>query len=160
MKKNVLPLLFLLSFFISCGQSEKNAPQSKNKIIPFPTEKESGFYAVAKNSDIDFNSVDYLKNLELDDSPTITIDDISSAKRTKDIFGKPNISLKLTANGAKKFEKLTQENIGFFVAIVMDKKIISAPRINSVIPNGYIEISGDFTKSEVDEIIKHIYSKK
>ena len=60
----------------------------------------------------------------------------------------------------KKFEKLTHESIGFVSAIVMDKKIISAPRINSVIPNGYIEISGDFTKNEVNEIIKYIYSKK
>ena len=43
------------------------------------------------------------------------------------------------------FAEHTTENVGQFLAIVLDKKVISVPRINSAIPDGAGVIQGDFT---------------
>ena len=47
--------------------------------------------------------------------------------------------------GSKKFGKATSNNVGKRVAIILDKKIISAPVVREPILNGQGQISGDFT---------------
>lgn len=53
----------------------------------------------------------------------------------------PVILMDMTPAGATKFEKLTKENIGKYVAIVLDGKAVSMPRIQAAISGGYVQIS-------------------
>lgn len=58
--------------------------------------------------------------------------------------GQPSVRLIFTAEGAKKFSKLTKENIGKRLAIYLDEYILIAPVINTQIPTGDAYITGGF----------------
>jgi len=57
----------------------------------------------------------------------------------------PVVSFRFDTSGGKKFGKITQENVGRPFAIVLDGKVISAPRINEPILGGSGIISGNFS---------------
>ena len=65
---------------------------------------------------------------------------------------KPIITFKFNGAGAKKFAEITKENIGKLMAIVLDDKIITAPRINGRIDGGNGMITGDFSTEEASKI--------
>ena len=54
------------------------------------------------------------------------------------------VSFTLDRVGAKKFGKVTSENVGKQLAIILDGKIISAPSIREPIVGGSGQISGNF----------------
>jgi preprotein translocase subunit SecD len=60
-------------------------------------------------------------------------------------------------SGAQLFAKYTGENIGKYFAIVLDGSVVSAPVINSSIPNGQVEISAGniagFPAKEANELV-------
>jgi SecD/SecF fusion protein len=60
----------------------------------------------------------------------------------------PRISFELNHQGAQELAQISKENIGRAFAIVLDDKVLTAPTIQSVIPNGRGEITGNFTTSE------------
>ena len=66
--------------------------------------------------------------------------------------GRPVVSFRFNAAGAKKFGDATRENAGHFLAIVLDDKVISAPRINEPILGGSGIISGSFTVQQVQDL--------
>jgi SecD/SecF fusion protein len=59
-------------------------------------------------------------------------------------FNKPVVSIKLNAEGSKKFAEITTNNVGKVLAILLDGKVKSAPRINEPIPDGKAVIEGHF----------------
>ncbi|RCL02199.1 MAG: Protein-export membrane protein SecD [Candidatus Tokpelaia sp. JSC189] len=61
---------------------------------------------------------------------------------------RPMITFVFNSQGAKEFAKITRENLGRSFAIVLDNKVLTAPVIQSVIPNGRGQITGQFTSSE------------
>lgn len=69
-------------------------------------------------------------------------------------FNEPVVSIKLNAGGAKKFAEITSNNVGKVLAILLDGKVQSAPRINEPIPNGQavIESGGRFTIDEARDL--------
>lgn len=66
--------------------------------------------------------------------------------------GMVKILFKLNNDGANIFREITQQNIGQPFAIVLDGKVLTAPTIQGVIPNGSGEISGSFTMPEAMQI--------
>ena len=64
----------------------------------------------------------------------------------------PCVNFELTAAGAVAFARLTRDNIGKRVAIVLDGKILSAPVIRSEIPGGRGQITGHFTMAEASRM--------
>jgi len=66
--------------------------------------------------------------------------------------GLPAVSFRFNDAGTKKFAKITGENIGRIFAIVLDGKVITAPRINSAISQGSGVISGSFDTKEASEL--------
>lgn len=66
--------------------------------------------------------------------------------------GQPAVGFRFNDAGARKFAEITKENIGKFFAIVLDGKIVTAPRINSVINQGSGVISGNFTTAEANQV--------
>jgi len=66
--------------------------------------------------------------------------------------GEPAVAFRFNNIGAKKFAQITKENIGRFFAVVLDNKVVTAPRINSVINQGSGIISGSFTIKEATQV--------
>lgn len=65
-----------------------------------------------------------------------------------DQYGKPEIQFALKSEGARIFNDFTSQNVGRFLCIVLDKRIISCPRIQTAIPDGRARITGEFTLEE------------
>ncbi|MEA2607049.1 MAG: preprotein translocase subunit SecD [Chloroflexota bacterium] len=68
------------------------------------------------------------------------------------------VTFQLKDNGAKLFAQYTASHIGQYFAIVLDGKVISAPTIQSAIPNGAVEISqnstiGGYPLAEATELV-------
>ena len=62
-----------------------------------------------------------------------------------DQAGRYVIEFTLTSEGSRTFADYTSQNIGQFLGIVLDKEVISAPRVESAITEGSGIISGSFT---------------
>ncbi|MAL80160.1 MAG: protein translocase subunit SecD [Sneathiella sp.] len=58
--------------------------------------------------------------------------------------GQPVVSIRFDGLGAKQFGRATSENVGKPFAIVLDNKVVSAPRINEPILGGSAVITGGF----------------
>jgi protein-export membrane protein SecD len=66
--------------------------------------------------------------------------------------GEPVVTFRFDAAGAKRFGRVTQENVGLPFAIVLDNKVISAPVIREPILGGTGQISGHFTVQEANDL--------
>jgi preprotein translocase subunit SecD len=67
-------------------------------------------------------------------------------------FNEPYVSLSFDARGARLFEQITGENIKKRLAIVLDKKVNSAPVIQDKISGGRAQITGRFTTDEARDL--------
>jgi preprotein translocase subunit SecD len=82
----------------------------------------------------------------------LTGDRLKEAKVSIDEFGKPAISITFDGDGARVFERVTGENVGRQLAIVLDGVIHSAPRIKDRISGGSAQITGSFTHDEAAKL--------
>ncbi|TQR33677.1 protein translocase subunit SecD [Campylobacter sp. MIT 99-7217] len=64
----------------------------------------------------------------------------------------PIINFTLNSQGARIFADYTEKNVGKRLAIVLDNKVYSAPRINERIGGGSGQISGNFTPNEARDV--------
>ncbi|MDI6809906.1 MAG: protein translocase subunit SecD [Candidatus Eisenbacteria bacterium] len=64
----------------------------------------------------------------------------------------PGVSLTMTGKGGAKFAKLTGNNVGRELAIVLDNKVRSAPVIRERIPGGRASITGRFDEKEAKDL--------
>lgn len=71
--------------------------------------------------------------------------DLRSVNVSVDAAGQPAIDFVLSPEAATIFAEHTANNIGKYLAITLDKRVISAPIINDQIPGGQGQISGAFT---------------
>lgn len=67
-------------------------------------------------------------------------------------FNEPIVAIKFNSAGAKKFAQLTADNIGKRLAIVLDGKVQSAPRIKEAIPSGEAVITGRFDIQQAQDL--------
>jgi preprotein translocase subunit SecD len=67
--------------------------------------------------------------------------------------GVPEILFTLKDSGAQKFADYTTNNVGKYLAIVLDKKVISSPQIQSPITGGSGRITGKFTLAEANGLV-------
>lgn len=78
---------------------------------------------------------------------------ISDARQDFGQFNsEPEISMRMNPEGAKIWKRLTGENIGKSVAIVLDNYVYSFPTVNGEIPNGNSSISGNFEINEAKDL--------
>ena len=66
--------------------------------------------------------------------------------------GTPVVSMQMDGVGTKLWRKLTASNLKRKVAIVLDNQVYSAPVVQSEIPNGSSQISGNFTIEEAKDL--------
>jgi len=95
----------------------------------------------------DAGSVFYL----LKKAPVVTGRDLRSARQVPDENNRPAVSFTLNSAGAQNMGKATGENIGRQLAIVLDKRVQSAPRIDGRITTDG-RIYGNFTMQEAQDL--------
>lgn len=65
---------------------------------------------------------------------------------------RPVVTMTMNDEGARKWARLTGDNIGRNIAIVLDGVVYSAPNVNAEITGGRSEISGHFTVDETTDL--------
>lgn len=71
-----------------------------------------------------------------------------------------NVNMQMNSEGSKTWARLTKENIGKCIAIVLDDYVYSYPRVNSEITGGRSEITGNFTTQEAKDLANVLKSGK
>lgn len=84
--------------------------------------------------------------------PALSGDVISDARQTLDERTSPAVSMEMNSEGAKRWRRLTADNIGRRIAIVLDDYVYSAPMVQVEIPNGQSIITGNFTLDEAKDL--------
>ncbi|HEY9168527.1 MAG TPA: protein translocase subunit SecDF [Lutibacter sp.] len=88
-----------------------------------------------------------------EDIAPIEGDVIEDASQEYGQTGKPEVSMTMNAAGTKLWGKMTTENVGKFVAVVLDDYVYTAPSVNTAILNGRTSISGgSMTVAEAQDI--------
>ena len=90
------------------------------------------------------------------DSVVLTGEYITDAGPDRDQFGKPAVRINLDARGSRIFQQLTRENIHKRMAILLIEKgqaeVVTAPVIQGEIPNGRVQITGNFSAEEANNV--------
>ena len=71
-----------------------------------------------------------------------------------------NVSMSMNAEGAKAWQRITKENIGKSVAIVLDGFVYSFPTVQNEIAGGNSQITGNFTVEEAKDLANTLKSGK
>lgn len=92
--------------------------------------------------------------LLLEKEAVLTGDAISNAMVRFDqaSFNDPIVALEFNPEGAKQFADITAKNVNRRLAIVLDGKVQSAPRIREAIPSGEAVITGRFTIEQAQDL--------
>ena len=100
------------------------------------------------------NTLDENEPLLLEKQAVLVGDALTNAEVRFDQsqFNEPIVSLKFNAAGSKKFAEITAANVGKRLAIVLDGKIQSAPRIREAIPSGEAIITGRFDSQTAQDL--------
>ncbi|WP_017730631.1 protein translocase subunit SecDF [Nafulsella turpanensis] len=77
---------------------------------------------------------------------------ISDARQEFDERGMPAVSMTMDAEGARAWKRLTANNIGERIAIVLDDYVYSAPVVQGEIAGGTSSITGKFTVEEAKDL--------
>ncbi|MFN3802365.1 protein translocase subunit SecD, partial [Belliella pelovolcani] len=79
-------------------------------------------------------------------------DVVTDARQTLDQTSRPAVSMQMNADGARKWRKVTGENIGKRIAVVLDDYVYTAPTVQGEIPSGQSEITGNFSLEEAKDL--------
>ncbi len=93
-----------------------------------------------------------IKSTRGSDQAPLEGDVVTDARQTLDQTSRPAVSMQMNAEGARKWRKLTADNIGRRIAVVLDDYVYTAPVVNGEIPTGQSEISGNFTLLEAQDL--------
>lgn len=134
--------------------------------MPGVTDLESVKKVVGKVAKLEFRLVPIsataqdtisLKNrtgeaVKVEDLAVMTGDAVSDAQFGM-MNGQMEVNLSLTPEGTNTFRRITTDNVGRQLAIILDGVVYSSPRINEPIPGGHAQISGSFTREEARELM-------
>jgi SecD/SecF fusion protein len=96
-----------------------------------------------------------------DGRPPLDGDVITSARTSSGLTGSEvKVDMTMNSEGAKTWARLTRENIGRCLAVVLDGYVRSYPRVQNEITGGSTEITGDFTIEEADDLANILKSGK
>lgn len=68
------------------------------------------------------------------------------------------VSMSMNAAGAKTWARLTADNVGRYIAVVLDGYVYSCPIVNGEIAGGHSQITGDFTIAEAKDLANILQS--
>ena len=76
------------------------------------------------------------------------------------VNGSPEVDMVMNGEGARTWARLTADNIGHQIAIVLDGMVYSYPMVNSEITGGRSAITGNFTVTEAEDLANVLKSGK
>ncbi|MCE6988879.1 protein translocase subunit SecDF [Dyadobacter sp. CY323] len=79
-------------------------------------------------------------------------DVIVDATHDYDERGRPEVTMRMNGEGARKWRSLTARSVGRPVAIIIDNLVYTAPTVQGEIPNGNSSITGSFTVEETKDM--------
>lgn len=85
---------------------------------------------------------------------------VEAGRDYNQMTGKPEVTIAFNNTGERLFRKLTADNVGGFIAIVLDNRIYSAPSVSQEIGGGRCSISGSFTLEEATDLSNILKSGK
>lgn len=85
-------------------------------------------------------------------TPIMSGDLISDASQDYDQHSRPCVNMVMDARGTDMWAKLTADNIGNAIAIVLDQTVYSAPTVQVAITGGRSEITGQFDVKEAQDL--------
>ena len=126
-----------LSFSLaSCGKDNPQAPRNAADLtIHAASDEAVPGWNVMKTWDAG-------TEIWIEPTAALTLDDIESAKQTRDELARPAIAIRFTSAGAEKMHKFSSEHIGKKAAIVFEGKVLNAPVIMSAIRSNAIITTG------------------
>lgn len=101
-----------------------------------------------------------LKVTSRDGLAPLTGEVIIDARQDYSQLGQVEVSMTMNAEGARTWRRLTGDNIGRQIAIVLDGYVYSAPRVNDEIPSGRSSITGEFDIQEGQDLANILKSGK
>jgi len=107
---------------------------------------------VAVYSMLDRKAAGAEKDIVLDRDALLTGGDVSDARPAFDKMNQAYVTLSFNSRGAAIFERITGENVGKRLAIVLDGKVYSAPVIRDRIAGGHASITGGFSTAEAQDL--------
>jgi preprotein translocase subunit SecD len=96
----------------------------------------------------------------LDGKPYMTGESITSAKKETAPDGQYCVLFRFDDNGKQQFSRLTAQNINRYIATVIKGKVYSYPMVMCQVENGNVQVAGNFTEEEIDDLIGFIYMGK
>ena len=85
---------------------------------------------------------------------------ITDARQDFSNAGGNEISMTMNSEGAREWKRITGENVGNCIAIVLDNLVYSAPVVNGEIAGGRSSITGGFTLEEAKDLANILKSGK
>lgn len=101
-----------------------------------------------------------IKTVPGSDEPKLAGDRVVDARQDNDQNGAVEISMTMDNLGARIWRKMTADNVGKYIAIVLDNTVYSAPRVNGEIAGGRSSITGNFTIEEAKDLANILKSGK
>ena len=93
-----------------------------------------------------------IKTIPGTDKARLEGEGVENSTSDYDQHGRPAIKMTMTPTGSRTWAKLTSDNVGRPIAIVLDDIVYSAPNVNGPIEGGNSEISGNFTVEEAKDL--------
>ncbi len=84
--------------------------------------------------------------------PSLFGESLTDAQQGRSQTGQASVNFRFDNMGGRRFAEITRENVGQQFAIVLDGKVLTAPRINEPITGGSGEITGNFTPESALEL--------
>lgn len=107
-----------------------------------------------------FVSLYAIKTIPGSDKAKLEGDAVEEASQQYDERSRPSVKMQMTPSGSRTWAKLTTDNVGKPIAIVLDDVVYSAPNVNGPIEGGSSEISGSFTVEEAQDLANILKSGK
>ena len=92
--------------------------------------------------------------------PVLTGDVVTDASSEYDNLQGQVVSMTMNDEGARAWSRITGQNIGRSIAIVLDDQVYSFPNVNSQIDGGRSQITGNFTVEEANDLSNVLESGK
>lgn len=102
----------------------------------------------------------YAIRTEPDGKPALNGEVIINAGKAFGQFNNVVVNMQMNTEGKRLWKRLTEKNLGKSIAIVMDDLVYTAPTVNTPIPSGRSEISGNFTVQEADDLVNVLNAGK
>jgi len=74
--------------------------------------------------------------------------------------GAPTVTMGMNSEGAQVWARMTRDNVGKAIAILLDDYVVSAPTVDEEIPNGRSTIRGNFTYADAEDLSNVLKSGK